>query len=341
MAVTIYDVAREAGVSTATVSKVLSGRRYVADGTRARVLAAVDRLDYTPNLAARGLAGARTQILVLVFAFHPDFIFSDPHLLQIMQGVDEIATTNDYALLLSTASSADNPLSAYKRIASQHNIVDGAVVGGTLGSLGINTLEGQGYPIVVAGYRESGPSVHTDDRQGARQMTEHLLALGHERIGVISGPESDRLATGARLAGYREALSGAAIQVDERLIAYGDYSGASGYGGAARVMAQQPSPTALFAFSDRMALGAMRWLREQGVAVPGQVSVAGFDDIPAAAIAEPPLTTVRQMSREQGRRAALLVLKLINNQPPSEGTEISLPAELVVRASTAPPPRGG
>lgn len=335
MSVTIYDVAKQAGVSTATVSKVLSGQPYVSEKTRAKVLAAVAQLDYVPNVAARGLAGARTNIIGMVISYDPDYLFTDPHLLQIFRGVAEVATAHNYALLLSTGGPGEDGLSAYQRLLGQR-YVDGAIVEGSIGERGPTLLRERGYPLVAVGYSETLPCVHSADRDGAEQITKHLLALGHRRIGVICGPASDRLNTEARLNGYRDALTGAGILLDERLLTYGTFLPPSGYAAAAQLMALPEPPSAIFAFNDRMAFGALQWLRERGVRVPEEVSVVGFDDNPGTEQSDPPLTTVRQLSREQGRQAARLLFELIQRPDPTARQEVALPTTLIVRRSTAP-----
>ncbi|MBA3531163.1 MAG: LacI family DNA-binding transcriptional regulator [Ardenticatenales bacterium] len=338
MPVTIYDVAKAAGVSTATVSKVLSGQPYISEKTRAKVRDAVELLNYVPNAAAQGLAGARTNILGMVVSYDSNFLFSDPHLLQILQGINEVVTENNCALLLSTAT-ADDRLSAYRRLLAQRYI-DGAIVEGSLGEIGYSLLQERGYPVVAVGYSDKISCVHADDFQGAQEITAYLIGLGHRRIGIISGPASDRLATAARYDGYRAALHQATIPLEESLRVFGTFRTASGYAQTEHLMALTPPPTAIFAFNDRMAAGALRWLREHGYQVPQDVSVAGFDDTPVAARCNPPLTTVRQLSYAQGRGAATLLFRLIQSQSLLEREEVSMPTSLVVRASTAPPQGG-
>lgn len=334
--VTIYDVAEAAGVSTATVSKVLSGQRYVSAKTRAKVLAAVERLHYVPNVAARGLAGARTHIVGVVISYDPGFLYSDPHMLQILQGAHLVAARHDSALLLSTGRAEKGELPAFQRLLGQR-YVDGALVEGSLGEVGFALLRERGYPVVAIGYSEAASCVHSDDREGARLLTHHLIEQGHRRIGVISGPAHDRLVVEMRMAGYRDALAEGGIPFDAALVVPGTFELESGYQGAAALMARPEPPSALFAFNDRMAMGAIRWLHERGMRVPEEVAVAGFDDNPDAARHDPPLTTVRQLSQEQGQQAAALLFDLIDGaSPPEVRREILLPTELIVRGSTVP-----
>lgn len=332
---TIYDVAKHASVSIATVSKVLSGRPYVSDKTRARVLASVSALDYAPNMAARSLAGERTNVVGVVISYNPDDLFADPNLLQVLYGVDAVVTEHDHVLLLSTSRSADDPLSAFRRLLGGYR-VDGVLVESGLGEDGVALLTERDYPCVVIGYSARGlPCVHPDDYEGARLMTTHLLELGHRRIGVISGPRSSPLAMRVRLAGYRDALEQAGLPFRDELVTFGTFRSASGAEGAAELMALPEPPTAIFAFNDRMAFGATHWLREHDLHVPRDVSVAGFDDIASAAQFDPPLTTVRQSSAEIGRRAATMLFDLMSGNA-SASAEVVLPTELIVRRSTAP-----
>jgi DNA-binding LacI/PurR family transcriptional regulator len=332
--VTIYDVAKFAGVSTATVSKVLSNHPYVSARTRARVMEAVTELNYVPNIAARGLAGAKTNIIGMVVSYDSDYLFEDPHLLQILHGINRVATQNDCALLLSTALSGEDKLSAYQRLLGQR-YCDGAIVEGSLGEMGLTLLRERGYPVVAVGYSELISCVHSDDRTGAFTMTHHLLELGHTRIGVVAGPETDKISTETRLRGYQDALEHTGITYDPLLVTHGNFRAPSGYAGAAYLMSLPTPPTAIFAFNDRMAFGVMEWLREQGISVPHEVSVAGFDDIPDALRESPPLTTIRQQSRAQGERAVELLLTMMaDEEEATQRREIILPTELVVRGTT-------
>jgi DNA-binding LacI/PurR family transcriptional regulator len=345
MAATIYDVAKKAGVSTATVSKVLSNTPYVSEPTRARVLDAVDELEFVPSLVARGLSKAQTFILALVIPYTPDYLYSDPHLLELIRGIDDEARLRHYSLLLSTGGAlpvrrpADRPAGSGPAWMHRGSYVDGVLLiaasalGSSLAELGF-----AGRPAVSIGY--SAPAgcattVHADDRQGAHAATRHLIDLGHQRIGAISATRP-LTALARRLEGYRQALGKAGLPVDPALIAYGDFSPESGYQAAGDLLAQHPRPTAIFAFNDRMAMGAIRCLRDAGLSVPHDIAVVGFDDIPAAALADPPLTTVRQPAQDMGASAARLLFERIEHN--ANGlAETVLPTELVIRASCGAP----
>jgi DNA-binding LacI/PurR family transcriptional regulator len=332
---TIYDIARRAHVSIATVSKVLSGRPYVSAKTRARVLDVVSELNYVPNAAARTLASERTGVIGVVITYDPHGLFSDPNLLQILYGIDTQVNHHDYALLLSTARSAEDRNSAFRRLLGARR-VDGVLVDTGRDDEGVDLLVEQGYPCVVLGYTSLDlPYVHPDDYRGACLLTEHLLKLGHSRIGVIDGPSPSSLAMQARLRGHQDMLTEWGVPVVPEYKVYGTFHSVSGYAGAGELMKLDPPPTAIFAFNDRMALGAIQWLREHGDRVPEDISVAGFDDIAGAEQFDPPLTTIRQIPRDTGQRAASILFDLIAEQQ-IEQREVVLPVHLVERRSTAP-----
>jgi DNA-binding LacI/PurR family transcriptional regulator len=219
----------------------------------------------------------------------------------------------------------------------QRMVVDGVIVDGGLGDAAIiepGVGEKQS-PIVVTGYTQTSlPSIHPDDEGGAYVMTQHLIALGHRRIGLIGGESTTYPGLQARRRGYERAFHDARLTIDPTLFTSGDFTPTTGASGAQQLMEAEEPPTALFALNDNMALGAIRWLREHGYSIPGDVSVAGFDDIANTDLADPPLTTVHLPSEDLGRRAATLLFDLINNYP-LRSQEIILPCRLVIRDSTA------
>ncbi len=332
MPITIYDVAEKAGVSTATVSKVLSNTPYVSEKTRDKVLAVVDEMGYVPNLAARGLSKARTYILGLAFPYASDYLFSDPHLLTFMRGVEEISADRNYNILLIPARVGERAASSLQRLLHTQYIDGAIIVGLHQMEEAESLLRQRTFPTVSLGYHTtSGNFVHADDRGGALQATRHLLGLGHREIGIISAGVT-LTALDERLAGYRTGLSEASIQFRPELIRHGDFTEQSGEDAAANLMALDKPPTAIFAFNDRMAIGAIRKLKRTDFRVPDDIAVIGFDDIPAAAMYDPALTTVRQPAFEMGKTAIRILLGLIEDKidhvPPA-----ILPTLLVVRDS--------
>ncbi|HEX2914922.1 MAG TPA: LacI family DNA-binding transcriptional regulator [Chloroflexia bacterium] len=334
----IYDVARLAKVSTATVSKVLSNTPYVSAQTKERVLKAVRELQYTPSLAARGLTGNRTYVLGLVIPYDPEYLFADPFLLEVIRGVESVANENDYNVLLSMAKKSDQR-SAYTRLL-RTGYVDGAITVETFeGDAAGRELEERGLPRVSIGYRDSVKPinlVHSDDYRGAYEAVNHLLSLGHRRIGVISGPANFMGAMNERLRGVKDALAAYGQNLDEKLLTYGDFTLESGYAACEPLLENPERPTAIFAMNDRMAAGAMRRIREHGLTIPADISLVGFDDVPLTVLVEPALTTIRQPGVEQGRVAAQKLFELINNDI-QQFDPVTLPVSLIVRESTAPP----
>lgn len=339
--VTIYEVAAEAGVSISTVSKVLSSNSKVNGLTREKVLRAVKQLNYVPSLAARGIASGRTSIIGLVMPYTPAQLLVDPHLQGNICGIEEILNEHDYTLLMATANREHEPSTSYERLL-RSRYIDGAVVMETQESKSPQLhqqLAQQRYPWVVLGYPVGMvPSycVHSDDLQGAQRMTEHLISLGHRRIGMIRVKDS-AYASDERVRGFRQMMGHKGLPVDESLVVNSsDWGSEEAYEIAPQLLARPDRPTAVFAANDRMAIGVIQWAREHGLRVPEDVSVVGFDDIPAARTAFPPLTTIRQPSVVMGREAVKLLFKLLEGG--SSSSRIVVNTELVIRASSGPPP---
>ena len=337
--ITIYEVAAEAGVSIGTVSKVLSNTARVSETTRAKVLKAIEHLDYVPSLAARGVAkGGRTSIIGLLIPFTPAQVLADPHLQGNISGIQEALNERDYTLLLATANKEHDPSSSYQRLL-RSRYMDGAVIMETqeskVGGLHRHLLQ-QHYPWVVLGYpidTLASYCVHADDLQGARRITEHLISLGHRRIGIINVQPPGPYAFEERLHGYQQILKHNNIIFDDRLVVSAkDWAVESGFQAALQLFKQPNPPTAIFALNDRLALGAMQWVQAQGWHVPNDISIVGFDDIPSASLCTPSLTTVRQPSVAMGYETVKLLYQLLDGGTASSRVVIS--TELVIRESS-------
>lgn len=335
---TINEVAERAGVARGTVSKVLSGTYYASTKTREKVERAAAELGYRPNLAARALSKGRTFVVGLLIPYDPDQLFADPHLLDIIRGVEAGANAHDYNVLLSTAHRPNDPTSAYSRVL-RSNYVDGLIVHeGAHMDVIADQLRQQPSPWVINGYSVPGSDaycVHADDPAITAELIEHLIELGHRRIGVISADPRPG-AFDKRLRGGHHALHAHGLYIDPALLVLGDMSVESGYHAAAQLWQQAEPPTAIWALNDRMALGAIQWLRSTGRRVPHDVSVAGFDDIAAAALNDPPLTTVRLPSYREGQEAIDLLFHLLDGHDAPR--EVVVPTNVVVRGSTGPVP---
>lgn len=334
---TMRSVAEHAGVSHQTVSRVVNGDPTVTDAVRERVVAAMAELGYRPSAGGRAMARGRTEVVGMVIPHDPGFAFANDHLIRMMTGAEQELAARGYGMLLSTRETSKDPASAYRRF-DRRRLVDGLIVEGGGGTAALPHLVELGYPVVVIGYTEDDlPMVHPDDEGGAYAVTQHLLALGHRRIGVVNGPPESRLAMDARLRGVHRAFRDARIEPGPNLIVHGDFTFESGYAAAQHLMGPPDPPTAIFAFNDAMALGVLRRLRENGRNVPGDVSVAGFDDTSAAVLGETPLTSVALQSVDLGRRAAQILLDLLDGNT-THNDETIMAGRLMVRASTAPPP---
>lgn len=332
MGLTIRDVARAAGVSKAAVSYVLNGRPGVSEDTRRRVLAIVNELGYRPNSVARSLAGKRTQTLGLVIPHISDMFYAT-----IVRGVESEAAAHGYTLMLQTTQ-ADPRRERQVVDAITSGRVDGAILMTYhLKPSLFEALAGRGQVFVLLDDPGASPglySVNVDNVQAGRLATEYLLRLGHRRIAFIHGSPRSR-DTWLRFEGYRRALEAYGTPVVDDYVRTGEFRREGGAEATHSLMALSRPPTAILAANDHMAIGALEALGQLGLEVPGDVSVIGVDDIEAASVVRPPLTTVRQPTFEMGRLAVDLLLRLIAGESP-EPRHVVLPVELVVRSSCGP-----
>ncbi len=327
--VTITDVAQAAGVSVATVSKVINSRYGVAAATSERVQQVIDELGYESSLVARSLRSHRTNVIgILVAEFEP---FST----EILKGTSRAIAGTGYELLAYSGGGRSGAEAGWERRYLSRlsgTLIDGAI-------LVTPTVVDTGPQVpVVAIDPHAGPAhmptVDSDNFQGAVLATEHLLALGHRRIGFLAGRE-DLESSRQREAGFRRALSAAGVPVDESLVRVGDYRTETATGPARELLALSARPTAVFAANDLSAIGTLQAARELGLSVPDDVSVVGFDNVPESALTTPPLTTVSQPMQRMGSEAVTLLIQLMAGAEPVR-THVRLPVELVVRGSTAP-----
>jgi LacI family transcriptional regulator len=326
-------VARVSGVSVATVSRVLNGSARVAEETRRRVLVGVRELDYVPSAAARTLVRRRSRLIGVVVntgAGHPDLkhaFFGD-----VLVGLKESLGVHDYDLLIFTGAKG------FLRRTLYHQ-ADGIVLMGVdRRDRDLHAALERGIPTVTVDLDIRGRRagyVTSDNEAGARAAIRHLLELGHERIATITGLAHTKPAID-RLRGYRQELRARGITYRRTYVLEGDFYAASGHEQMRRLLGLQRPPTAVFAASDEMAIGALAAIQEAGLAVPGDVSLVGFDDIESASLIRPPLTTIRQDKIELGRIAGDALIGLVEDDE-AEPPECALPVELVVRESTAAP----
>lgn len=332
--VRITDVARIAGVSVSTVSKVINARDGVARETSSRVNAVIDELGYEGSLVARSLRSHRTWVIgVLVAGFEP---FST----EILKGVASALEDSDYDLLAYTGGRRSGGTGWERRYLSRLSgtLIDGAVL------VTPTVVEADATVPVVAIDPHTGPlgfpTVDSDNMTGGLLATRHLIELGHRRIGFLAG-RPDLASSQLRETGYRRALAEAGLPVDEDLIRVGEYMRDRTHGPATDLLTSADRPTAVFAANDLSAIGVLDVAERLGIAVPTELSVVGFDDIPDSARSTPPLTTIRQPLQEMGTAATEMLLSLIDDQAAEATTSrhIRLPVSLVVRGSSAAPQR--
>jgi LacI family transcriptional regulator len=361
---TIRDIARLAGVSTATVSRVLNQKPDVDAQTRERVLRIVNEHDYVPSVTASSLAGGRSRLLG---ALVPTLTW--PLMPSVMQGIAEVIEQTAYELVLYSISHRTDRSALIDRILATRQI-DGLIAVYPDGISLVETADDadrgasrhlaelyqQGFPVVILDDQSAPgntPWVRPDSRVGAYEAVRHLVRLGHRRIAHIHGPPQYQCAHD-RYAGYRQALEHAQLDVDPALVAHGDFTTPGGQAAAAQLLGLPDRPTAIFAANDQMAYGVLTVAKERGLHLPGDLAVIGFDDTMLSAHTNPALTTVKQPFEEMGKSAAELLLALVDAPRALESAwhdrmahlararsgagadpmHVLLPTELVIREST-------
>ncbi len=338
--VTIKDVAREAKMSVATVSRVLNGSGPVSEETNRLIREVVGRMRYVPHSGARSLITSKTETIgVLLPDLYGEF-FSE-----VIRGMDDTAQRNGYHLLISRAYADRHGIET--AIRAMRGRVDGVVaMSPDLDAESLLNLPST-IPIVLLCSVSRGneiDSITIQNFRGAREMAAHLISLGHKRIAIIKGSVRNHDAA-ERLRGYRMALRDAGITPDPLLERDGDFTEAAGYSAALQLLALKKRPTAIFAANDSMAIGALSALRESGIAVPEEMAVGGFDDIPLARYMDPPLSSVHVPIWELGAKAVTLLLHGITHKNDHARRRERVSTKLVIRRSTGgepaerPPPQ--
>jgi len=330
--ITITAIAKAAGVSVPTVSRVVNGRSDVSPQTRQRVEQLLREHGYRRQATARRRATARLI----------DLVFNDldsPWAVEILRGVEDVGHAAGVGTVISAVHRRSAPTRQWLQNVRER-ATDGVILVLTDLAQPVHAeLRQLGVPVVVVDPIGASdldvPTIGATNWAGGMRATEHLIALGHRRIGFIEGPPR-LLCSRARLDGYRAALDAAGVGVDRQLVREGDFYHESGFAGGAALLDLADPPTAIFASSDQMAFGVYEAVRRRGLRVPDDVSVVGFDDLPEVRWSSPPLTTVRQPLTEMGRLAARTVLRLAEGES-VENAGVELATELVVRESTARP----
>ncbi|HVU66875.1 MAG TPA: LacI family DNA-binding transcriptional regulator [Ktedonobacteraceae bacterium] len=331
---TMAQIAKEVGVSTTTVSKVLNQQPGVGAQMRARIQQVIEQHDYVQNHAARHLRKGQSGLIDLVFQR-----LEGGYDLGIMHGIQDALDENGYRLVIFATHQDETTERLWLRRMLDLS-TDGVLLLLPYERIGIaNALQAQNIPFVAIGDRNEPtttfPTIGSTIWLGGYTATEYLISLGHRRIGIITGP-LDLMTSRARLAGYREALERAGIPVDPALICEGNYLLGDGVKQTISLLDLPDPPTAIFTGNDAQATGAYRVLYERNIRIPDQMSVIGFDDVMYTAQMAPPLTTIHQPLQEIGRMAANMLLRIIAGQQ-LESNHVELSTSLVIRESCASP----
>jgi LacI family transcriptional regulator len=330
MNVTIYDVAREANVSMATVSRVVNGNPNVKPSTRKKVLEAIERLGYRPNAVARGLASKKTTTVGVIIPDISNIFFAE-----LARGIEDIATMYKYNIILSNSDqNKEKELHLLNTMLGKQ--VDGILfMGGHISEEHVAEFKKSDVPIVLAATIEENniiPSVNIDYKQAAYDAVVSLIERGNKRIAYVTGPADDPI-NSKKLAGYRRALEENGLSYDESLVIEGDYSYDSGIEAYEKITELDEQPTAVFVGTDEMALGVIHSAQDHGVKIPEQIEVVGFDNTRLATMVRPRLTTVVQPMYDIGAVAMRLLTKYMNKEN-VENHIVVLPHRIEYRQST-------
>lgn len=332
--VSIWDVAKRAGVSISTVSKALNNRIHVNPKTREKVQQVAKQLRYHPSAFGRGLVLRHTENIGFVIDRTPLRLFSNPFYSRVLEGIEEELLRQDYNLLISAHSLLHNKESLPKFVREKNT--DGLILTGKIADKFILELYHRNIPLVLVDNHLCEPEldcVVTDNENGARQAVNHLIELGHRKIGMLRG-SGKHVSVVERWQGYLTALKSNNIIPEKQWIAEGDVTTQGGMEAMGKLLSQTKElPTALFTFNDAMATGAMQVLRANNIAIPDQISIVGFDDTDEAIHVIPPLTTIHVAKEEMGRVAAQLLIRRIQRKKVVP-QRVVLTTSLVVREST-------
>ncbi len=332
---TIGDVAKRAGVSTMTVSRVINNSGYISHETRGRVERAIAELGYIPNTLARSLRFKQTKTIALVLTD-----ITNPFFTTIARGVEDTASEQGFSVIFCNTDESQNEETEYLNVLLQKQVDGVLLVPADCSGESVSFLQERGTPVVVLDRRVDGAHVDVvrgDSEQGGYQLARYLAQLGHTRIAIISGPQHVST-TVDRLAGYHRAMVETGLNTNSNLVYYGQFTQNSGYQLAKEALAAKPRPTAIFAGNNFIAIGAFRALQEAGLRVPDDISMVTFDDLHDMLAMEPFLTVVSQPAYQMGQQATEVLLARLAGEGPAESQEYVLPVQMIIRKSSGPPP---
>ena len=338
--VTSRDVAERAGVSRTTVSLVLNEVEgvQISEETRQRVIHVAEEMGYVPEAAAQALASGRSRFIGLVLTRRPHQIATDVFLTQILNPLIEMARRHNMRLLVDIVEETHHR-ETYRALVRGRRI-DGIILSGPrLNDRGLRLLEKEDFPTVLMGSLPGTSffSVDIDNCAASRSAVTHLISLGHIRIGCITNAPVSYTAALDRRRGYRQALENAGLPFEEQLVRHGDFDPQSGYEQMNALLRLESPPSAVFVASDVVAFGAMAAIREHDLTIPDDIAIVGFDDVPFAKFAYPPLTTIHLPAADLARRSSEILFKLIKREQPTD-RRVLLDTHLVVRRSCGAEP---
>ena len=329
---TLEDIAKQAGVSRSTVSRVINNQPNVKNSVRNRVWEVIQSTGYQPNAAARSLASQKSWMIGLVVPRSVSGFFTDPYFPNLTRGIAKGCNQQDYSLALFLVGTQEDEDKILPRV-SRSGMLDGILLqAGHHGDMLIDKLVQSQVPLVIVGrpFHADGVNyIDVDNIKGARTAVNHLIGLGYERVGTITGPIGSTVGVD-RMEGYKKALMENGIEFDQTLVTEGDFTEIGGFEGMQRLLPKKPD--AVFAASDIMAIGAMRAVNDAGLSVPEDIAIMGFDDIPMANHPDPPLSTIHQPVYQFGIKAVDILIDVIENgAKPTH--RVIMDTELIVRDS--------
>lgn len=335
MAVTIKDVARLAGVDPSTVSRVIADNPRISDKTKEKVHKVMEELDFHPNAIARSLANRSTKTIGVIMPHSTEQVFVNPFFTEVMRGIGVSALQKGYYVLISTGSSSDDEYKATSRLVNEKRVDGLILLTSRIGDKTIESLRKKRFPFVVVGKPANMEDVNwvdNDNREAGFQAAEYLIKLGHERIGFIGG-EFTYVFMSERFSGYKKALDTYGLKFGKELLSLGEFVEEGGYNAVKKLLMLKNRPTAIVAADDLMAFGAMRAIKEEGLRIPEDISVIGFNDTPLASYVEPTLSSMEIFVYDLGYNACEALINQLQ-EPGGHKKHIIIPASLRARRST-------
>ncbi|MGV8048872.1 MAG: LacI family DNA-binding transcriptional regulator [Anaerolineaceae bacterium] len=334
---TLEDIAKKAGVSRSTVSRVINGQLHVSEATRKRVLEVIKSTGFSPNAAAQTLVSQRSNTIGLVLPHSVSLFFTDPYYPHLIKGIAQACNDHNYTLALFLAGNSEDQEKLYPRV-SRKGLLDGVIV--QSGHHGDQSLIGDlaktSLPLVIAGrplFEHHVSFIDIDNVAAARQAVAHLISCERKRIATITGPMESAVGVD-RLMGYQKALAEAGIPLDENLVVEADFTESGGYQAMQKILPAKPD--GVFAASDMMAIGAIRAARDAQMRVPEDIAFVGFDDLPVPQVIDFQLTTIRQPVVQFGYKAVETLIDIIDQEDHSVH-HVNMETELIIRNTCGAP----